>query len=70
MALIRVNVDMRPHPMEFTFLSFKRSLCVLLAEVNLADIGLPVVFVSELFFVNRSERQQVLYKRPIRVYHN
>ena len=56
--------------MEGTFLPFRRSLCVVLAEVIQADIVLSVAFASRLFFVNRSECQQVLYKRPIRVYRN
>jgi hypothetical protein len=47
--------------MEGTFLPFERSLYVILAEVIQADIVLSVVFDSQLFFVNKSECQQVLY---------
>jgi hypothetical protein len=70
MGLIRINGDMRPHPLEVPFLSFKNSLCVILAEVIQTDIVRSAVFASQLFFVNKSERQKVLYQRPIRVYHN
>jgi hypothetical protein len=69
-GLIHKNGDIRPHPMEDTFLPFKISLCVVLAEVIEADIVLSVFFASHLFFVNKPERQQILYQRPIRVYRN
>jgi hypothetical protein len=70
MGPVRINSDMHLLSMEGTFLLFKNSLCVILAEVIQADIVLSFVFASHLFFVNKSERQQVLYQRPIRVYHN
>jgi hypothetical protein len=62
---------MRPHLMEVTFLLFKNTLCVVSEEIIQADIVQSVFFfASYLSFVNRSERQQVLYKRPIRSYRN
>jgi hypothetical protein len=69
MGIIR-NGEMHLHPTEDTFPSLKGSICVVLAELIQTGVVLSVVFASHLFFVNRSERQQVLYKRPIRVYHN